>query len=297
VLSNGKECHVSVTLAEQPKIQAAQDQGGPLLVLDTGGHMALINGLAFTPEGKQLVSASDDKVIRVWDLQAGKTVRTIRGQVGPGDEGKIYAMALSPDGRWLATGGWFNKSREEDIRLYDFTTGNLVALLKGHTNAVASMAFSPDGTRLISGSGDNSAIIWDIDGRKLLHRLQGHTAEIYAVAFMPDGERVVTGSYDTTLRLWRATDGGLIAELKGHKDKVHSLALRSSDSMGDTSGEVRLWDGGTGQFLRTLFNQGGNVGSLRFSPDGRQLLPKTSFAPAHPLENTRSRTTKVALKP
>jgi WD40 repeat protein len=87
-----------VTLAEQPKFQAAQDQGGPLLMLDTGGHMAIIKGLAFTPDGKQLVSASDDKVIRVWDWQAGKTIRTIRGQVGPGaprgrSRGNSQAMA------------------------------------------------------------------------------------------------------------------------------------------------------------------------------------------------------------
>jgi C-terminal processing protease CtpA/Prc len=79
VLSGGHERRVTVKLAEQPKIQAAQDQGGPLLMLDTGGHMAVIKGLAFAPDGKQLVSAGDDKVIRVWDWQAGKTIRTIRG--------------------------------------------------------------------------------------------------------------------------------------------------------------------------------------------------------------------------
>ena len=86
---------------------------GPILQLDTGGHMALIKGLAFTPDGKFIVSASNDKVIRVWDWRAGKTVRTIRGQSGPGQEGKIYAMALSPDGRWLAMGGWTPRSNPD----------------------------------------------------------------------------------------------------------------------------------------------------------------------------------------
>jgi membrane-associated protease RseP (regulator of RpoE activity) len=106
VLSGGRERRVAVTLAERPNVQTTQDQALPLHVLDTGGHMALIGGLAFTPDGKQIVSAGDDKVIRVWDWQAGKTIRTIRGQVGPGLEGKIYAMALSPDGHSLAAGGW-----------------------------------------------------------------------------------------------------------------------------------------------------------------------------------------------
>ena len=85
---------------------AAAAQERLILQLDTGGHMAVIRGLAFTPDGKFIVSAGDDKVIRVWDWRTGKTVRTIRGQSGRGQEGKIYAMALSPDGRWLAAGGY-----------------------------------------------------------------------------------------------------------------------------------------------------------------------------------------------
>jgi WD40 repeat protein len=83
----------------------AQDAGAPLPMLDTGGHMAKINGIAFTPDGRQLVSASNDKTIRVWELASGKTVRTIRGESAPGLAGMVYAMALSPDGKWLAAGG------------------------------------------------------------------------------------------------------------------------------------------------------------------------------------------------
>ena len=105
---------VPLTLAARPAPVPPQLAGTPpVLMLDSGGHMALIRGLAFTHDGKQIVSAADDKVIRVWDVATGKTVRTIRGEVGPGSEGQVYAMALSPvardkpvDGhRWLAVGG------------------------------------------------------------------------------------------------------------------------------------------------------------------------------------------------
>ncbi len=256
----------------------------PLLQLDTGGHMAIIRGIAFTPDGRQLVSASEDKTIRVWDLASGKTVRTIRGESAPGQEGKIGAMALSPDGKWLAAGGWFAAPQVEGsvIRLYEFASGKLVALLKGHVDVVNGLAFSPDGSKLISGSSDSTAILWDAGIRagaraaepKLLHRLEGHTAEIYAVGFSPDGSRAVTGSFDHDLRLWRVADGKEIAHMTGHGDNVHSLAVAPDGTIasGDWSGEIRLWDGRDGRFLRILAKQVTMVGSLSFSPDSKLLL-------------------------
>jgi WD40 repeat protein len=161
----------------------------------------------------------------VWDWQAGKTSRTIRGQAG--EDGKIYAMALSPDGRWLVSGGL----TKDAIRLYDFATGDLVSLLNGHTNAVNSLAFSFDSKRLISGSYDATAIIWDVENRQLVHRLKGHKEFIFSVAFTPDGQWAVTGSDDTTVRLWRVSDGKQITILKGHNNQVRSLAIRTSDGM------------------------------------------------------------------
>jgi WD40 repeat protein len=262
----------------------------PELQLDTGGHMALIKKIAFTPDGLQLVSASDDKVIRVWDVASAKTLRTIRGEIAPGSAGKIFAMALSPDGKWLAAGGIFSARDDEagTIRLYDFVSGELKALMKGHEDAVNSLAFSPDGTRLISGSSDRTAILWDVspltatgDAAKAgpailspLHRLKGHTDQIFAAGFTPDGARVVTGADDQDLRLWRVADSTEIAVMKGHADKVRSLAIARDGTIasGDRSGEIRLWNGETGAFLRTLARQRTFVGSLSFSPDGKTLL-------------------------
>jgi WD40 repeat protein len=270
--------------------QAPAVETMPQLLLDTGGHMAKITDIAFTPNGKQLVSASDDKTVRVWDVETGKTVRLIRGQIGPGQEGKIYAMALSPDGRLLAVGGYLgriagrdNKADEDahKIRLYDFVSGKLTGLLRGHENVVFRLAFSPDGSRLISSGADDTAIIWDVPARRPLHRLSGHTQSIRAAGFTADGRHAVTGSSDTTLRLWDADNGSLVATMQGHGNKVVSLAV-SRDGIiasGDLNGEIRLWDGETGRSLRVLGNQKSWVGALSFSPDGRQLLSTCGGGP------------------
>ena len=287
LLRGGKEKTVGVTLAASPAEPKTAAES-PLPMLDTGGHMALIKGIAFTPDGRQLVSASNDKTIRVWDLASGKTVRTIRGESAPGQTGRISAMALSPDGKWLVVGGRFspaNSVKDDDvgaIRLYEFASGKLVALLKGHASRVFGLAFSLDGSRLISGSFDHTAIIWDTGIRagalgtepKLLHRLEGHKDEIYAVGFSPDGSRAVTGSDDHDLRLWRADDGKEIARMTGHGDRVRSLAVAPDGTIasGDYAGEIRLWDA-DGRFLRMLAKQRRGVGSsLSFSPGGKLLL-------------------------
>jgi WD40 repeat protein len=203
----------------------------PILQIDPGGHKSMIKDVTFTKDGCYLVSAADDKVVRVWDLKTGKTVRTLRGQIGAGSEGKIYAMALSPDERWLAVGGFLagNLENRHAIRLYNFPTGKLVTLLKGHTNVVYGLAFPPDSRYLVSGSFDKNAIIWDINQQQRIHTLKGHTKEIYAVAFTPDSKRVVTGSLDHSLRLWRVKNGELIAKLEGHSDKVYSVAISPKD--------------------------------------------------------------------
>src|SRR5262245_1106321 len=103
---------------------AAED---PRLVIDTGGHQALIRKIMFTSDGKYLVSAGEDKVVRVWDVQTGATVRTIRGQIGDGPSGKLFAAALSRDDRYLAVGGYLTgdeKPKDRDaIRIHNFQNG------------------------------------------------------------------------------------------------------------------------------------------------------------------------------
>nr|VFJ68237.1 MAG: WD40 repeat [Candidatus Kentron sp. FM] len=257
----------------------AQAQDSPRLVIDTGGHQAKIQDVIFTPDGQQLISVSNDKTIRVWEVASGEPVRTLRGEMGQGHEGKLYAGALSPDGRWLAVGGY---TKNDEIRLIDLQgpADAPVRLLQGHTDVVLSLAFSPDGGRLLSGSGDNTARLWDVESGKPLAVLRGHTDHIYAVAFSLDGGRLVTGSDDQTLRLWAAPGKGrtrarLLAKLTGHSDKVKAAAFTPDGRYllsGGWDKTLRLWDGREGGFIQELARQNRGVASLSIAPDGKSVL-------------------------
>ncbi len=253
------------------------DGAVPILQLDSGGHMALIRNLRFTADGTHLVSASDDKVVRVWDLKTGRTERTIRGEVGDGEAGKVYAIALSPDGRWLAVGGHTAMAGETDypVRLYDFASGKLVKLLHGHTDSVLSLDFSSDGRRLVSGGVDDTAIIWDVATGAGLARLVGHKGDVNTVRFSRDGTRVFTASDDGEVGMWRASDGRRLKRMPGHDGIVIALAVSPLDgtvASGGLDGTIRLWDGNSGRFLGVLGKQPAGVMALDFSSDGRRLV-------------------------
>ncbi|KAG6843192.1 hypothetical protein H0H87_007050, partial [Tephrocybe sp. NHM501043] len=137
--------------------------------------------------------------------------------------------------------------------IWDALTGALVKEFKGHTRAVQSVAFSPDGQQVVSGSNDQTVCIWDALTGDLVKQLKGHTRAVQSVAFSPDAKEVVSGSNDQTVHIWDALTGDLVKELKGHTDSVQSVAF-SPDSkqvmLGSNDGTVQIWDSLTGELVK-----------------------------------------------
>ena len=132
----------------------------------------------------------------------------------------MYAVAFSPDGTRLATGG-----DDSTARIWDPATGTLHTTLTGHSGRVSAVAFSPDGTRLATGSDDSTARIWDPATGTLHTTLTGHSGRVSAVAFSPDGTRLATGSDDSTVRIWDPATGTLHTTLTGHSGRVSAVAF------------------------------------------------------------------------
>ena len=144
-----------------------------------------------------------------------------------------------------------------------------------HSDDVTSVAFSPDATRLLSGSGDNTVKVWDTASGHLIRTFEGHDRQVTSVAFSPDGARVLSGSYDNTIKLWDAATGALIRTFEGHRSGVYSVAFspdgtRLLSGSGDKT--IKLWDAASGQLIRTFAGHSNWVSSVAFSPDGARVL-------------------------
>jgi predicted NACHT family NTPase len=153
--------------------------------------------------------------------------------------------------------------------------------LRGHVRAVTSVAVSPDGKRILTGSMDRTAKVWDALEGKELFTLFGHAQWIWAVAFSPDGQRLATGSRDGTAMIWDAANGDLLLTCKGHSSEVSAVAF-SPDSRrvltGSSDRTARVWDATTGRELMTFSGSGSPLQAVAFSPDGRRVV--TAFAEA-----------------
>jgi WD40 repeat protein len=261
-------------LAAAVPARADEPADKPILVLDAGGHTALVRKVLFTPDAREVITVSEDKTIRFWDATTGEALRTLRPPIGSGNEGKLFASALSPDGKLLAVAGFGWRGGPFPIYLLDTATGRIQRLLTGHTSSTAALAFSPDGQLLASGSDDHTARLWNVATGACTQTLAEHTARIHGIAFSPDGRQLATASQDRTARLWSLASGKTEAVLSGHQDEVYCVAWSPDGKTVATGGfdqSVRLWEA-NGKLRKTVARLGNLVSSVQFTPDSHRLL-------------------------
>jgi WD40 repeat protein len=221
----------------------------------------LVYMVALSPGGA-VAAGAGQSVVR-WDSRSGATLSPLVGHAG-----LVFAVAVSPDGRTLASGGM-----DKTVILWDAQTGRQRRTLARHTDEVNSVAFTPDGRTLASGSYDGTIILWDVESGEERGRLPGHGDHVYAVAFAPDGQTLVSGGKDQTLRLWDVRDKTQKLRLE-HGATVNAVAFapdgRTVASAGDDHAVV-LWDAATGASQQKLSRHNAAAKAVAFAPDGRTL--------------------------
>lgn len=196
-----------------------------------------------------------------------------------GHSNAVECIAVSPDGRKIASGsGWRDPATKQtfgEVKVWDFATGRILQTLRGHTETVLDVAFSPDGDQIVSGSSDGSVILWDVKTRTKARSLPEHKDRVNCVAFSPDGTRIlITRNRDKCIRLWNAQTGAKGLVLNGHTDSVASATFSPDGSQivsGSSDNTVKLWDARTGKVTFTFRGHSLQVHSVAFSPDGNRI--------------------------
>lgn len=263
-----------------------------------------VDSVAFSPDGKKLATGDRSGVATLWNLETGDRITTLESEKGAmtylaflpdgnrlaannlrttfirdlktmgkivlsGHTGGLRALAVSPDGKIIAT-----CSEDRTLKLWDSDSGRELRSLSGHSDRVMAVAISPNGQVLASAGNDKTVKLWDVASGRELATLIGHTYPVLAVQFSPDGRTLATGSADHTAKFWDVATARELATLSGHLESVAAVAFSPDGARLATGGKdrlIKLWDVTTAQELTTLKGHTDQVWSVMFSPDGNLL--------------------------
>ncbi|MHC5611443.1 MAG: protein kinase domain-containing protein [Nostoc sp.] len=291
---------ISSTLVITPRFQLSRpvglDQQNWQCVQTLKGHSSMVHAIAISSDGQFIASGSNDKTIKLWQVDTGKLVRQL-GRWSSGHSNMVHSVAFSPispnlydqeksgkpvgiaDRNWgiLASGSWDNT-----IKLWDVNTGKEIRTLIGHANWVNSVAFSPDGKFLASGSADCTIKLWQVHTGIEIQTITGHSDSVSSVAYCPktpttnskDRQLVASGSNDYTIKLWQVYTGKNICTLTGHSFFVNCIAFsQDGEILASASADntIKLWHVNTRREIRTLIGHSDSVWSVAFSQDGQFL--------------------------
>lgn len=285
---------------------SAPDASGWQCVRVLNGHQSWVTAAAFNPRSATLVSGSLDDSIKIWDLQNGVEIASLKGHargvndlristkgqvlVSCGDDGTakvwnlaakrmihcleghirgVTSVAIGHKGWTLAT-----SSKDKTIKLWKLDKGTAIRTLLGSPAAIRAIAMTPDETGLFSGGLDNKVRLWDLQSGEMVRVFSGHTSPVNDVAVSRDGLFVVSASKDRNLILWSVGTGSIIHVLKGHNMEVNSVAIAPDNRTivsGSSDRTVKVWDARTGKLTHTLVGHSHIVNAIAIHRTGRLI--------------------------
>jgi WD40 repeat protein len=282
-----------IGLVLAPPAQGAEPPAEPVLRIEAGQHAAPIRRHDVDAAGRTLVTGSYDKTARVWSLPRGRLERVLRPPIGPGNEGKVYAVAISPDGNAVAVGGWtgYEWDRKNSIYLFARSSGRLTRRLGGLENVIQHLAFSPDGRHLAAGLGRGNGVrVWRLGDGALVLADRDYGGASYGLAFDRTG-RLATTSEDGHVRLY-SDRFKLVTKEKAPGGEPFGIAFspdgaRLAVGYDDTTAVSVL----SGRDLNLLYApdiagvDNGNFYGVAWSADGRYLFAGGRYARqgSHPI--------------
>ena len=246
-------------------------QSGGNLLRTLQGHSGLVIGVAVTPDGRRVVSASSDKTLKVWDLESGQELQTLQGH-----SNSVEAVAVTPDGRRAVSA-----SDDTTLKVWDLENGQELGTLQGHSRFVRGVAVTPDGRRVVSASSDKTLKVWDLESGQELQTLQGHSDSVNNVVVTPDGSRAVSISNDKTLRVWNLKSSQELQTFQGHSDLVIGVAVtldgrRAISTSYDTT--LKVWDLERERELQAFQTRSHFVHGVAVTPNGKCAISAVETA-------------------
>ena len=226
-------------------------------------HGDTVCSLIVSGDRRRVASSSADKTLRIWDMESGKCVKVLEGN------NRLESPLLTADGTRVVS------TSDSILRVWDTESGECLKVLKGHKKKVVAFVLTADGTRVVSGSWDNTIRVWDVENGECLKVLEGHEESVDSLSLTADRRRVVSGSGDKTIRIWEMESGKCVKVLVGHTNGLKFLSM-SADGTRVVSGSwdntIRVWNVESGKCLKVLEGHTAWVTSHAVSCDGRRIV-------------------------